>query len=294
MKSRLNLSIFLFILLFACSKDDNPGPKGGPDATSQGVFIDSPVTGLRYETETHNGVTDENGKFDYEEGETVTFFVGDIKLGSAPAAEELSPIAIAATPDATIQTLEVQNIAALLQTLDVDGNTDNGIVISPEVAQAINFTDIDFSAPIIQVLGEMVIDIFQVTGISLEVVYPERAALHLATTLNLEYEVLDFFSFNFLPTFTNYFRIDRHSTYGNGASKAQNWVHEFDSEGMLIKSTAYEKYPFRLLAEYYLSNYDAAASSVDIQIITNNYYDLKFRTKTVLLNDLIFKVMGVF
>ena len=272
MKSRIILSVFLLIIIFACTKDDNPRPVA-PNSISQGTFIDSPVSGLRYETQTHNGVTDENGKFNYEEGETVTFYVGDIKLGSATAAEELSPISIASNPNATIQTLEVQNIAAFLQTLDIDGNPDNGIAISPEIAQAINFTEIDFSAPIIQILGEMVIDIFLVTGISLEVVYPESAALHLATTLNLEYEVLDLFSFNFLPTFTNYFRIDRHSTYGNGASIALNWVHEFDSEGILLKSTAYEKYPFRPHAEYYFSNYDATASSLDIQITTYNYYD---------------------
>lgn len=272
MKRNLLFLAFLFFIIIACSKDGSEESEVEP-GTKTGVFIDSVVEGLYYETETHSGYTDENGNFNYEEGETVTFYVGDIKLGSAPAAAEISPISIASTPDADINTLEVKNIAAFLQTLDEDGDPENGIQISQEVSNAISGLKIDFTQPIIQILGEISLELFETTGISLEIVYPERAALHLSGTLNLEYIPADLFTYNFLPTFINYFGIDRHSSYANGASVALNWIHEFDSEGTLIKSTSYEKYPSRILSEYYFSNFDPVTLSVDLQIITHNYYD---------------------
>ncbi len=271
MKSRTCLSGLLLIVLFACSKDDNPLPPEKPVGTLQGIFTDSKVEGLKYTTETHTGFTDENGEFDYEEGETVTLYVGDIRLGSAPAAEEISPIDIASAVDADINSLEVQNIAAFLQTLDEDGNPDNGIKISPEVTAAISLSEIDFTAPIILILGEMVLEIFEATGISLEVVYPAMAAMHLAQTLGIEYNPAPSFSLNFLPTFTNYFGRDNiKDVYGN-SSLALNWVHEFDEEGILLKSTAYEKYPSRILYEFNFSSYDLNALTVDLNIRAYNY-----------------------
>ncbi|HKJ48603.1 MAG TPA: hypothetical protein VJ973_05910, partial [Christiangramia sp.] len=246
MKKRILVPLLSLIFLFACSKDDNPSPPEEINNTLQGVFIDSPVEGLKYETETHSGFTDENGNYDYEDGETVTFYVGDIELGSAIATGQLSPIDIATTPNANIETLEVQNIAAFLQTLDEDGNPENGIKISSEVAAAISITEIDFTAPIIQILGEIVIEVFLETGKNLTVVFPEMAAIHLAQTLGVDFEPVASFSLNFLPTFTNY--------YGSG-SRAVNWVHEFDEEGRPTRSIKYEKYPFRILNEYVFSNY---------------------------------------
>ena len=250
--------IFLSLILSifcSCSTDDNPSPPDEVNGTMQGAFIDSPVEGLKYETETHSGFTDENGNYDYEEGETVTFYVGDITLGSAVATGELSPIDIATTPNADIETLEVQNIAAFLQTLDEDGDPENGIKISSEVAAAISLSEIDFSAPIIQILGEIVIEVFQETGKNLTVVFPEMAAIHLAQTLGIDFEPEASFSFNFLPTFTNY--------YGSGSS-AVNWVHEFDEEGRPSRSIKYEKYPFRILNEFVFSNYQDGKVSFEI------------------------------
>lgn len=262
----------IFIFFNSCSKDDNLNLPEPPQGTLQGVFIDSQVEGLKYETETHSGYTDENGNYDYEEGETVSFYVGEIKLGSALASEEMSPISIASTPDATIETVEVQNIAAFLQTLDADGDPENGIQISPAIVDAISILEIDFTQNIIQILGEIALEVFQNTGISLEVVYPERAASHLAQTLGLEFEPTKMFYYNFLPAFTNYFGVERHYELWKGASRALLWKHEFDSEDKLIKSIAYEKYPFRIFKEFYFTNYDSENLSLDLRIQTNNYH----------------------
>ena len=262
MKVRLFLSVFFISILLACSKGDHPVPPEEPIGTLQGVFIDSPVSGLRYETETHSGYTDENGKFDYEEGETVTFYVGDIKLGTAIATGEVSPIDIASTENATIETLEVQNIAAFLQTLDLDGDPSNGIVINDEVSDAISLSEIDFTQSIIQILGEMAIDVFQQTGIDLQVAYPEMAATHLAQSLGIDFEPEPSFTLNFLPTFMNYYSRE---------CKAIYWVHEFDDEGRLLKSSKYEKYPFRIKQEFMFSDYDSNNLRITLEIKEYNY-----------------------
>lgn len=56
-----------------------------------GVFCISPVCGLDFETQSQRGRTDEQGSFSYLEGETVTFSVGDLVLGSATAKVEMTP-----------------------------------------------------------------------------------------------------------------------------------------------------------------------------------------------------------
>ena len=75
--------------------------------------------------------------------------------------KKLSPISIASSSNATIETLEVQNIAAFLQTLDEDGDPENGIIIDQEVVEAISLSEIDFTKNIIQILGEIALEVFE-------------------------------------------------------------------------------------------------------------------------------------
>jgi hypothetical protein len=124
-----------------------------------GVFIDSTVEGLNYQTKTHSGITNSRGEYRYEPGETVTFSVGGIVLGSAPATGVVTPLSLVpAAIDETDQ--KVTNIVRLLLTIDSDGNPDNGITISREVAAAaanlvVDFSVVDLStdAGIISLLG---------------------------------------------------------------------------------------------------------------------------------------------
>lgn len=251
-------AILLFFCLLSCSKNEKPENSESVGLT--GVFTDSPVEGVRYETETKTGFTDAEGHYDYVEGEIVTFYIGNIKLGSALATGELSPISIASTADADIYSLEVQNIAALLQTLDIDANPDNGIKITSEVVAAISAADIDFTQNSIQILGEIVLEVFQSTGISLEVVYPENAAGHLAQTLGIEFQAQDLFLKNFLPVFKDF--------YGHN-SKIYQWIFEFQEDGKLKKATKYEKYPSRVLNEFIFSDY--ADNNVKVNNNINQY-----------------------
>ncbi len=62
-----------FLLLSACG-----GGGGGSDEESvlTGEFIDSAVSGIRYETATRSGSTNGDGQFEYLSGETVRFYIG--------------------------------------------------------------------------------------------------------------------------------------------------------------------------------------------------------------------------
>ena len=119
------------------------GTGGGGTVTNTGIFVDSTVEGLRYVTDSLEGQTDAGGRFNYRPGETVGFYVGDILIGAATGALELSPIDL--VPGATNENHPtVTNIARFLQTIDDDGNPSNGIRITEVVAdlargQSINF-----------------------------------------------------------------------------------------------------------------------------------------------------------
>jgi hypothetical protein len=91
-----------------------------------GVFVDAPVANLGYRTATLSGRTGTNGTFQYRPGETVIFSIGGIDAPPIAGADVVSPNALSSETAAV-------NFARLLQTLDLDGNPANGIVI-PDAA----------------------------------------------------------------------------------------------------------------------------------------------------------------
>jgi len=158
-KVRKTISIFcLFLALTACggvtitptdttpattkdttpatTKDTTPAaPSKSNDNTKVGVFIDAPVQGLAYTSAPSGkkGTTNEKGEFEYIDGDTVSFNMGSIELGSA-------------TPDKTNKVKVTQLdqallIAQLLQVLDNDVSEDridvSDVVIPETVKKAI-------------------------------------------------------------------------------------------------------------------------------------------------------------
>ncbi|MFP4583853.1 MAG: MopE-related protein, partial [Desulfococcaceae bacterium] len=129
------------------------GCSGGGDSiepvVQEGVFADSLVEGLEYRTETQSGVTDAGGRFRYVEGETIEFFMGSIVIGRAVAGPVMTPVdLVEGAEDETDD--EVTNIARFLQTVDDDGDPENGILITEEVRQAAATLSIDFSMTIVE------------------------------------------------------------------------------------------------------------------------------------------------
>lgn len=113
--------------------------------TETGAFLDSPVANIGYRTETiEEGVTNALGEYEYIEGETVTFFIGDLELSPVPATGIVTPLDLDGSDDTSDPT--VVNIIRLLQTLDEDGDPDNGISITETAKNSA--TQVDFTLSI--------------------------------------------------------------------------------------------------------------------------------------------------
>jgi len=140
----------LLLALVACGgdSDNDNGGSAGP-ATRTGTFVDSPVAGLDYAgTDGAAGVTNDAGQFQYQDGETLTFSLGDLPLGSAEGAQQLTPLTITEGAD-TAEDDSVSNKLVLLQTLDQDGDLNNGIQITDAIRTLAseNAAGIDFDQP---------------------------------------------------------------------------------------------------------------------------------------------------
>ena len=120
------LAVAACLVLAACSG----GPAAQPVRT--GVFVDSPVAGLDYDSGSHAGKTTANGEFHYLDGETVVFRIGKLELGRSLGAAQLTPLQLAGSQDPA-EPKALRQVQLLL-TLDEDGNPDNGIQIAAETA----------------------------------------------------------------------------------------------------------------------------------------------------------------
>lgn len=130
--------------------------------TAQGTFMDSVVSGLEYQSGGESGVTDDQGRFTYEVGGTVTFKVGGVTLGTATGGPTLTPLDLVASSSSA--TAAVQNIVRFLMLLDSDGNADNGITISAglrERAQEwpqVDFSAVDFAQALVDIIPDTQVD----------------------------------------------------------------------------------------------------------------------------------------
>jgi hypothetical protein len=115
-----------------------------------------PVAGLRYDTPTWSGVTDEAGQFQYRDGEIIVFSVGDLVVGAAPGRARLTLADIVARVDGEIAKIAdpgLTNIARFLLTLDQDGDSDTGITLVPEVHELVADRPVDFGYRIASLPG---------------------------------------------------------------------------------------------------------------------------------------------
>jgi len=158
-KNYLSISVACVFLLAGCggggsSSNDQAGDPtdmtSGEDANPgninvlTGVFVDSPVEGVTYATATQSGTTNAAGEFSYIDGEQVVFSIGAMQLPAVQASEMITPLDIASTSSNVNQT--ALNIARLLQSLDQDGNPDNGIFIPDTAAAGASEINFDVSS----------------------------------------------------------------------------------------------------------------------------------------------------
>jgi len=178
----------LLIVLVACSSGGDGGePGGGPSGTPTpnpdvltGIFVDSPVSGANYRTATQSGTTSTAGEYNYVDGESVTFSIGGIVLGTAIAGPIVSPLMLV---DGAVDASDprVTNIVRLLMTLDSDSNPNNGIEITAVAHNAAAGMSLDFSSATFDADAQGLVDAVKGTGTQL--VDGGSAQDHLNTSL---------------------------------------------------------------------------------------------------------------
>lgn len=137
LSSKSLVSLPILLALGACGGGSGSDQKTAQTAT--GYFIDSPVSGLSYSSGSQSGVTAADGSFTYEVGQPVTFKLGSLVLGSITIDKNnrIFPVdLVSGARDETHSTVSL--MARVLQSLDSDGNPENGITINASTRAAIS------------------------------------------------------------------------------------------------------------------------------------------------------------
>ncbi len=180
-RPKLALSTLL-LLLSACSSGGDGG--GGSDITGQ--FVDSAVDGLNYSAGDVSGITDNLGRFTVPAGSQVTFSIGGIELGTAPAAEFITPVTLISGADDENHPT-VQNIARLLQSLDSNSDPLDGIEIPSTVRAAAALLSVDVAASVaaFETNTDLAL-LLQAAGVA-DLVSAADASNHLSIALTASY-----------------------------------------------------------------------------------------------------------
>ena len=123
------------VLVTGCGFEQTINVKEEPAPALTGQFVDAPVGGLSYSSESFpDGTTNENGEFSYFRGDQITFSIGDFTFPTVPVSSLLTPLALFQTDNPFNPA--VVNTLRLLQALDTDADPTNGISISANAAAA--------------------------------------------------------------------------------------------------------------------------------------------------------------
>ncbi len=130
-----------------------------PPQLQQGNIVNTRIAGLSYTTETQSGVTDVDGGFSFLAGETIRFSFGDTVLGDVAAKTQLNWFELIGLGEIPVGYRDISRnqygkndapslsrlgaIASILETVDDDRDSSNGINITPAVATMFSGVDID-------------------------------------------------------------------------------------------------------------------------------------------------------
>ncbi len=130
MKKRVVFSTLLSAVLFGCG--------GGSDKevlVGTGYYVDSPVEGLEYRCGIESGTTNRDGMFKFEVGKECKFYINSHLLKTTK---------VLTKEDHNKELKEDRaEIARFLLTLDLDGDPQNGITITPEIAKQVDMVALD-------------------------------------------------------------------------------------------------------------------------------------------------------
>ena len=135
-----SLLIFVLFIFGGCGGGSSSSPTALTTSTEK--FLDSAVSGMDYNCSSGNsGTTNASGEFTCDIGDSVSFSIAGISLGTVDANATITPLDLfPANEEAGI------NLAQLLQTLDSDANASNGIVLDANLLSRLNGQTFDFTA----------------------------------------------------------------------------------------------------------------------------------------------------
>lgn len=112
------------------------GGGGGGGTTTSGQLTNSPIDGVPYSAVPSGltGTTMNGGMFNFQAGDTVTFNIAGLQI-AVPGSARITPQTIAeelADGNATTQANILANLTTFFQTIDSDGNAENGSILIPE------------------------------------------------------------------------------------------------------------------------------------------------------------------
>ncbi|WP_180039196.1 hypothetical protein [Acinetobacter sp. YH16052] len=170
------LCLALAGLLSACggSDDNSSTPPASNIGTQTGVLTDAVISGVRYVTSSGaTSFTNDDGEFNFNEGETVKFYIGDVQLGDEiEAKERVTPLDLAETENARL------NLLVFLQSLDGD-DKDDKLQISTATTDALKNQSINFDQPYNDFKNEAIVKTVIPEG---KLVNEEDAKAHFQTT----------------------------------------------------------------------------------------------------------------
>ena len=201
MKYRLSIlsSVISATLLSGCGFEVEKNVVEPLPPALTGQFVDSAVGGIQYERVNINGIavegeTDANGNFEYFRGDRIIFKIGDLKLPEISPKNFVTPLSFFRTDNPVAP--QIANLARLLQSLDTDGNPENGITISPQarffaqnkgddesIEEFFNRTPEDFAAAVEPWLKDAVPENPNLTGL----VSFDQAVAHFVKTLEKDF-----------------------------------------------------------------------------------------------------------
>jgi len=124
-------------LLIGCGSGGSPSSSDTSSniQTITGILLDSAINGVSYSCASITDITTTNGKFTCPSNSTVTFSIGDIKLGSFTLSSNqslqyITPANLYGLENNNITDIRILNFIQLVQSLDTDNNATNGIDIN--------------------------------------------------------------------------------------------------------------------------------------------------------------------
>lgn len=127
-------SIVSMAILAGCGGGGGDGTSAAAPTpvTTQGQLTNSPIDGVSYSAAPSGlmGTTANGGLFDFRTGDTVTFNIAGLEI-AVPGGSRITPQTLAeelADGNATAQTNILANLTTLFQTLDNDGDSENGSI----------------------------------------------------------------------------------------------------------------------------------------------------------------------